>query len=210
MNEFNIFSKVQPLFEYVKKQQENRKFTESIELGATFLLVSFFLLFAIKPTVIIISSLIGENKAKEILSKQMRSKINNVIQAQDNFSKIQERYQIIESSLPDFPKFSNAVSQIEAAAQQSSVNTDKIIFNLTNQEQDKNNPDLNSYSISFDSRSQFLPIINFLNKLQKNRRLMDITKINFNNSREGTSQITPVSDNKINFNFSADIFYWKI
>lgn len=210
MDQSSIFSKTRPLFEYVKKQRENRKFVESIELGTTFLLISFFLLFAIKPTVAIILSLIGENKAKQISVKQMRSKINNIILAQDNFSKIQEKYQVIQSSLPDSSGFSNAVTQIKSVAQQSSINISKINFDFSEQDTNKNNPNISSYSISFSSRSQFVSTVNFLNRLLKNRRLMDITKIDLNNSRQEITSNLPASNNEINFNLSTNIFYWKI
>lgn len=202
MNEFNIFSTTKPLLEYLKERRENQKFVKSIELGATFLLISFFLFFAIKPTILTISSLVGENTSKEILSKQMRLKINNVIQAQDNFSKIQERYQIIEDSLPDSPRYSDALTQVRSASQRSLVNLDKINFNIT-KNTDKTNPNLDSFSIVANTKSNFSSVINLLDRLLNNRRIIDFTNINLNNLKEGNSP------GQINFNFSANFFYWN-
>lgn len=202
MNEFNIFSTTKPLLEYLKERRENQKFIKSMELGATFLLISFFLFFAIKPTILTISALVGENTSKEILSKQMRLKINNVIQAQDNFSKIQEKYQIIEDALPDSPRYSDALTQIRSASQHSLINLDKINFNIT-ENIDKTNPNLNSFSIIANTKTNFSSVINLLDRLLNNRRIMDFTNINLNNLKEGNSP------GQINFSFSTDFFYWN-
>jgi hypothetical protein len=67
----NIFSKINPLISYLSKQRENNKFVKSIEISATFILISFFTFFAIKPTLLTISRLVGDIKAKEILVKVM-------------------------------------------------------------------------------------------------------------------------------------------
>ena len=57
-------SRLTPLFDYIKKRQENRKLRKTFELAATFILISFFLFFAIKPTALTISALIGDIKSK--------------------------------------------------------------------------------------------------------------------------------------------------
>lgn len=202
MNEFNIFSTTKPLLEYLKERRENQKFVKSIELGATFLLISFFLFFAIKPTITTISALVGENTSKEILSKQMRLKINNIIQAQDNFSKIQEKYQIVEDALPDSPRYSDALTQVRSASQRSLVNLDKINFNIS-ENTEKNNPNLNNFSIIANTKSNFSSVVNLIDKLLNNRRIMDFTNINLNNLKEGNSL------GQINFSFSTDFFYWN-
>lgn len=206
-----ITSNTKALLEYLKKQQENQNFFKSVEIGATFFLISFFLFFAIRPTLITISSLIGENKSKEILSTQMRSKINDIILAQDNFSKVQERYSVIDNSLPDSPKYSNASVQLNAAAQQSSLDLGKINFNVDNQEADKNNPNLGNYSVSINTRGYYPSIIDFLAKILNNRRIVDFTDITLSNStdRNGEQALNATSDSRVNLNFSANLFYWK-
>ena len=97
-------SRLTPLFDYIKKRQENRKLRKTFELAATFILISFFLFFAIKPTALTISALIGDIKSKELLSREMRNKITEVISAQDLFSQVQERYSLVDSCLPALPR----------------------------------------------------------------------------------------------------------
>jgi len=208
MIQFNTFSQAQPLFDYLKKKKEDRRFRESVELSATFFLISFFLIFAIKPTAFTISALIGEIKAKETLSRnQMRPRINSIIQAQENFALIQQDYHIIESSLPDSPRYSQAVTQILVLGQQNQIALPKITFNIKQEKdqrhQAETDPNIKNYSIAINSQTRFISALNFLSRILDNRRLIDINKISFTRHQE--DQPSP----QVNINFSADFSYWQ-
>ena len=208
MIQFNIFSKSQPLFDYLKKKREDRRFNQSVELSATFCLISFFLIFAIKPTAFTISALIGEIKAKEALShNQMRPRINSIIQAQENFAHIQQDYHIIDSSLPDSPRYSQAAAQILVAGQQNQISFPKISFSVgqkkDQKEQSATSPNMKNYNITINSQAQFTSTSNFLRRLLGNRRLIDINKISLTRSQEDQSP------SHLNISFSADFPYWQ-
>ncbi|HEX7542661.1 MAG TPA: hypothetical protein VF385_01090, partial [Patescibacteria group bacterium] len=130
-NNINIFSKISPLLSYLSKQRENKKFVRSIEISGTFILISFFTFFAIKPTLLTISKLVGDIKAKELLVKQLKSKINDVIISQDLFSQVQEKYALVESSLPTSPRFYQAASQIVGLTEKNQIYLDKINYSIT-------------------------------------------------------------------------------
>lgn len=208
MNQYNIFSQATPLFEFLKKQRENQRIAHSIEIGATFLFVSFFLFFAIRPTATTISALIGETKSKEILVRQMRSKISNVIQAQDNFAKIENQYNIIKSSLPDSPGFVNTVTQMRGVAEKTLLNMEKINFTLENPEEKPivylDNKNVKSYAFNFSTKAPFSSAVNFLDRIFLNRRLIDLNNITLSSVKEGEGQ-----PGAINVNFSSNIFYWN-
>jgi len=208
MIQFNTFSKSQPLFDYLKKKREDRRFRQSIELSATFFLISFFLIFAIKPTAFTISALIGEIKAKEALSRnQMRPRINSIIQAQENFALIQQDYHVIESSLPDSPRYSQAATQILVVGQQNQFYFPKITFNIKQKEnrkhQLKTDPNIKDYSIAINSQTPFVSAMNFLHRILNNRRLIDIDKISFTRSQKDQPS------SQTNVNFSANFPYWQ-
>ena len=191
-NNLNIYSKVNPLFSYLSKQRENNKFIKSVEISATFVLISFFTFFAIKPTFLTISKLVGDIKAKEILVKELKAKINNVIVSQDLFSEVQEKYALIESSLPSSPRFYQAASQVVGLTEKNQIYLDKINYSIT---------DSNYYSTSISTSSSYLSATSLLSELLQNRRLFQIDQISFSLKEDNQSK-------SININLPLKIYYW--
>lgn len=211
----NIFySTTKPLFEYLDKQKDNQKFIKSIEVSATLFFISFFLIFAIRPTFLTISSLLGEIKAKEASTKLMKAKINNLIQAQDNFAQVQENYSVVQSSLPDRPSFSMLANQVQSSAIESGFEISKIDFSLTPKEIDpKQNKNsvlaAKNYTINLLSPAPFSQFTDFVNLISNNRRLIDIESLSFATKEAQQSsdpEATPSSN--LNSNFSASVYYW--
>ena len=75
MNQTNALDRIRPLYQYLRKQAENKKTAKYIEVAATFTLITIFLFLAIKPTALAISSLVGEIKSKEIASQKCKNRI---------------------------------------------------------------------------------------------------------------------------------------
>jgi len=191
-NNINIFSKISPLLSYLSKQRENKKFVRSIEISGTFILISFFTFFAIKPTLLTISKLVGDIKAKELLVKQLKSKINDVIISQDLFSQVQEKYALVESSLPTSPRFYQAASQIVGLTEKNQIYLDKINYSIT---------DSNYYSTSISTSSSYLSATSLLSELLQNRRLFQIDQISFSLEKDTANKM-------ININLPLKIYYW--
>jgi len=191
-NNLNIYSKINPLLSYLSKQRENNKFIKSVEISATFLLISFFTFFAIKPTLLTISKLVGDIKAKEILVKELKAKINNVIISQDLFSQVQEKYALVEASLPSSPRFYQATSQIVGLTEKNQVYLDKINYSIS---------DSNFYSTSISTSSSFLSATSILSGLLQNKRLFQIDQISFSLEKDTGSKT-------ININLPLKIYYW--
>jgi predicted PurR-regulated permease PerM len=191
-NNLNIYSRLNPLLSYLSKQRENNKFIKSVEISATFLLISFFTFFAIKPTLLTISQLVGDIKAKEILVKEFKTKINNVIISQDLFSQVQEKFALVESSLPTSPRFHQAASQIVGLTEKNQVYLDKINYSLS---------DSNYYSTSISTSSSFLSATSLLSGLLQNRRLFQIDQISFSLEKD-------TGNKTININLPLKIYYW--
>lgn len=186
------FSKISPLFSYLSKQRENKKFIRSLEIGGTFILISFFTFFAIKPTFLTISKLVGDIKAKEILVKEFKAKINDVIISQDLFSEVQEKYSLVESSLPINPRFHQAASQIVGLTEKNQIYLNKINYSIK---------ESNYFSTSISTSSSFLSATSLLSELLQNRRLFQIDQISFSLEKDTLSKM-------ININVPLKIYYW--
>ncbi len=202
----SLYSSTRPLFEYLKKQKENQKFIRKVEIASTFTLITFFLIFAIRPTFLTISSLLGEIKAKETSTKLMKAKINNLIQAQDNFAQVQERYQIINSSLPDRNSFSTLYDQLQSSAQQSAFSLETLNFSLNQKEAIPSFDAAKKYQVSITSPTSFSYFVNFVDIISQNRRLIDISNLTF--SSKNTTSKTASQSSEMLSTFSADVYYW--
>lgn len=196
MNTLNLntpktISKISPILEYVAKQKENQKFLKSLELGGTLFLVSFFIFFAIKPTLLTISALIGDIRSKELLSTELKSKINDVIVAQDLFSQVQEKYSLIESSLPSSPKFSQFVRQINGASSEQQINLETLSFSVDNR----------MFTTNISTASSFSTALGLVAQLSNNRRLMELNSLSFTIGKNAENR-------QINFNIPISVHYW--
>lgn len=185
----------QPLLKYLRLQRDNKRFANGVEIAITFFVITLFAVFAIRPTLLTISSLIGQNKAKEKSILAMKTKINNIIKAQDNFAQIQDDFPLIESSLPTNPNYGDAATQLEGVAQQSGLSLEKISYNLYPVDNLTSKTD--SFSLVSSNKNTFAVSSNFIGNLLKNRRLVDFSAINFIIPKEGTGD-------QVEFSFTAD------
>jgi len=198
------------LYEYIQKQYDNRRFTRFIEIGSTFFLISFFLFFAVRPTALIISALVGEIKAKEIISQQMKTKIDKVILAQDTFSQIQQNYGLIDAALPSRPNYSSVAEYFNGSAQQSQLETNTISFNLNTKETDKStNDSVGTYKASTSIRGNFLSSMDYINKLLHSRRVIDIKSVSISNKETDKSKEETQSSGALNIGVDPIIYFWQ-
>jgi hypothetical protein len=206
MPSFTKTSQNKPLFEFIRKQQDNERFVRSLEIGGTFMLISFFLLFAIKPTAYTISSLLGEIQSKEVLVKQLRAKIANVIQAQEAFSQVQGKYQLIESSLPDSPRYNHAYTQLFGSAQNAGIPLNSVSFSLEDNSPYPPESHIETYTSPLNLKTTFPKVISLLNHLTNNRRLVKIKGLSFQIEKDKNQD---TSTDTIRFTCVNQYLYWN-
>lgn len=197
-------SVVKPIYDYLKKQKENQKFIRSLEIGGAFVLVSFFLIFAIMPTATAISTLLGDIKSKEIMVKTLKTKINNVIVAQDTFSQIQSQYALLNTALPDSPDYYGSANQIAGVLSENGVTPDRISFDLNFKKDTSSNlpADIKSYTVTFPLLTDFPKSKSIISGLINNRKASYLPTTTF------SLQETDVG-NKLKLNVVATYYYWE-
>ncbi len=202
MIEKKSWFQIQPLYQYVRRQAENKKTIKYVEIGTTFSLVAVFLFAAIAPTASAISKLIGEIKAKELTVKEMKTKINNLVQAQENYAAFQEKYQVLESSYPSSQEFYQSASNFSAITRESSSVIRSINFNLSEHETtfDPKNP---SYIVSMLIDGNYSSVLQTIKKITESRRLIDINSIQIKTPENNQS-------NTVVLNLSTGLFYLPI
>ena len=199
--------KLKELSVFLKKQQENKKFISTLEISVTFLLVAFFLFFAIKPTVLTIASLVGDIKAKEITNTQMKAKIDNLMKAQESYTSVEGRFQIIESSLPSRPGFYESFDQIKETLANAGTVYSAGSFDLSKiDEKNNTDPNVKNYSVSLTVKTPFQNSLNTVADLLSNRRILNISSVTFNN--DVNKQASGVQSS-LTTNFGVIFSYWQ-
>lgn len=90
------YKRIQPAL----KKPKNRATTTAV---FSFLAISLFALYAIRPTAQTIIYLRREIADKTVINQQMENKITALIEAQATYETIQDRIGVIEQALPDNP-----------------------------------------------------------------------------------------------------------
>ncbi len=206
----NAISRIKPIYDYLKAQQENEKALKTMEIGATFVLITFFVIFAIRPTVLTISSLVGEIKSKQLLKTKLNQKINDVIVAQDLFSQVEGRYDVVNSSLPDHPSFYDSYNQIRYSID-SNISIKSLSFEVNSVKQSSApTTNLKTYSTSVNAIGPFTNSISLMEKLLNNQRLINVSSISFRNVDTNTPSASPsaIASGGISTNFKVTFNYW--
>jgi hypothetical protein len=201
----NTNNQIQRIYRFLRERREDQKFFKYVEITSTFFLISILLLFAIKPTASAISTLLGDIKSKELLSQKLTAKINSVVQAQEAYSEVQEKYPIIESSLPDYPKFYQGSANFSYFSKQSNIPINQISFELADSGQESVSDNITSFGVTLRNKGTYLSFINYINSVLKSRRLIDLENI----------QISVEKDTKgnpgggLNLLLNSNLFYLK-
>lgn len=200
--------KIRPLYQYLQRQAENKKAAKYMELAGTFIFIAIFLFFAIKPTALAISSLVGEIKSKELANQKMKKRIDNIIQAQESFSQAQEKYSVLESGFPSDPNFYQIAVNFYTLAENYSLKINQLDFDLSNNNQQKNiDSKIKSFRIIFSSTGDYQSVISFIKELLNNRRLVNISSIKIS---QPNNKDNFAASNLININLDAQIPYAPI
>lgn len=152
------------------------------EVALTLFVVVFFLIFAVRPAVTTISGLVGEIKNKEAVSLKMKKKINAIIAAQEEYSKVQERILAIDDCLPVRPAVADGLAQLFGLGQSAGltlagVNASGFVLGEQGYQEPGRQVDNSSlkegqFSISF--RGDYQNLRNLLTDLASIRRQMGV------------------------------------
>ncbi len=160
-----------------------------LELILTLATISFFVLFALKPTLLTVIELLKEIEAKEETVEKMNTKIQNLQQAQTLYIQEGTRIKLLETALPDNPAPDLFVRQMEGLATNYSVNLLGITIGevtLLGEEKEKRSkvelqplPEgSKGITFSVSTAGSYQGLVNFLSALENMRRPVKIDTLN--------------------------------
>lgn len=203
-----LISNPSSLISFLQTKRQQKKFMKTIEMSATFLLICFFLIFAIRPTVTTITALIAEINNKKELSDKFKNKINSIIQAQTVYSQAQADYDLINSSLPDTYRFSQVSTQIKAISQNANIAVSDIDFGLHEEDDYEQTA---YYSHTINQPIAFNDISTILLDLDNNRRCHQLTNLSLSlrDLDKLSDEEIAISSHQTEISIDTNFFYWK-
>lgn len=169
-----------------KRRQDLKAF---LELILTLAAISFFALFALKPTLLTIIELLREIEKKEETVDKMNTKIQNLQQAQTLYIQEEARIKLLETAVPGNPAPDLFVRQIEGLATSYPVNLLGITIGevtLLGEEKEKRSKseleplpeESKGITFSISIAGSYQGVVNFLSALEDIRRPVKIDALN--------------------------------
>jgi Tfp pilus assembly protein PilO len=151
------------------------------ELSLTLLVISFFLFFAIKPTLVIIAGLTKEIKDKEEVSQKLQTKIASILSAQQEYSLNQDRFYLVDQALPETPDFPLLILAMQKEATSAGVAIESISITKIEIKSASNQPNSSIPNFEFTSSvtGNYSNLKQFLSQIENLRRVVNFDQVSF-------------------------------
>lgn len=195
ISKFGRFSKYYRQLEPVLERPKTRMYTAII---FSFLAVSLFGWYAIRPTITTILYLRREIADKSEINRQMENKIVNLIEAQAAYQDIQSQLPLIEEAIPKTSdavdlsiQLRNIVQSTEATYSSLRVSEAPITNDPADTAKTAKKTDGNEFTINITTEGNYLDLEKIITEINTMRRLVSYNNINFSVGTDGTE--APVS-----------------
>ncbi|PIQ69819.1 hypothetical protein COS55_00375 [Candidatus Shapirobacteria bacterium CG03_land_8_20_14_0_80_40_19] len=172
--------------------------------------VAFFLIVAIRPTVITITKLIKEIEEKEAASLLLDKKINSLVAAQKVYAINSQRLPMLNQALPEkseFPWLANFLESTALSSQVelSSLTFEKIDLNPAPPVSQSQKPSSGqTINFSTNAKGDYLNLKNFVSLLESSRRLIKIELTGISETKKKEEEIINTT---LQLNISGVIFF---
>ena len=173
----------------VNVYKQRRDLKVFLELILTLSTISFFAVFALKPTLLTVIELLKEIEAKEETVEIMNTKIQNLQQAQTLYIQEEARVSLLETAIPNNPVPDLFVRQVEGLATSYPVNLLGITIGevtLLGEEKEKRSKnelsplpeESKGITFSISIAGSYEGLVNFLAAFEDMRRPVKIDALN--------------------------------
>lgn len=175
-------------YKNVRQQMQRKEVLVSTNIILTFFSISFFAVFAIRPTALTISKLWREIKDKKTVQTQLEQKISDLSEAQSALASMEEDLILLDNAIPPTVEFSGFVRTIEYFASThglliSSSRFLNIKLYASEEEASASAAQIETHSFSLGLKGSFSDIRSFIADLEQLGRLISITNVSMQPSR---------------------------
>lgn len=190
-------------FRYQKYLSEAARLTETrkarvyTSLVLTFFTISFFALFALRPTLLTIAGLIADIKREEEISSQLGNKIQQLSLAQTAYSQVAPKLYLVDEALPTKTEFSSCLGNLEMAAGENEVSFTSLSFGEISINDKKE--ELQEIDFETSLEGQFENLKSFLEKFFSFRRIIQSSQFALIKNEQETEQSLSLSARLVTF-----------
>ena len=158
-------------------------------LSITIFTISFFLIVAIRPTLVTIAKLNTEIKDNTEANLLLQKKISTLITAQEVYAKNSDNLALLDEAFPEKSEFPRLAYFFEQVATASGVTLKSLSFEriggATAKEQSTSASSGQPLNFSIAASGDYLNLKGLLKELESSRRILKITSSSFNRVKKG-------------------------
>lgn len=182
----------------ISKDIFSKKITDYTFFVLFFLIFSFFIVFAIRPSLSSIFTLKKEESELKKIDSLYEEKILNIALIQQHLENNRDNLDLLNQAIPNYPQINKMIEDIKEAADINSFQIKKADVSDVNLfAANKNN--LETVKITVEGISNFDNFLKFITYLMNQRRLKTIEKIIITKDEESTTS----SQLKVNFDIEG-------
>ena len=166
----------------------------------SFVTMSFFGVFAIKPTLQTIARLRREITDSQLVNEALEQKIIAQSQLKEEFKKIENDLSLISKALPSEPSYSFFLQDLENLAQETETTVSGVKIDRVDLTKKETKSSVN-VSSSFTLSGDYSACRNFLERLLNNNRLYTIDRFEIHSN--------PTEVQTIKLDLSLDAYYFS-
>ncbi len=168
---------------------ESKKTASYFSLTLSLFTLSFFGLFAVRPTLITAISLTKQVSDLRILYLNYENKIGSLIRAQGEYEQIRNDVHLIDETLPENPAFSKLAKTVEKFAKQENFIINQFQIDPLPISMTQPKGKLYEYGFTLVGNGKYSSISSFLNHIVNWKRIVNIKSLEFAQTG-GTSSAT--------------------
>lgn len=193
-------------YKNVRTQMQRKEVLVSTNIILTLLTISFFAVFAIRPTALTISKLWREIKDKKTVETQLEMKISDLAETQSALALLKEDLVLLDNAIPPNMDFSRFARTIEYLASThglliTSNSYSNIELWLSAERASASATEIKTHSFLLKLRGSFSDIRSFIAELEQLNRLISITSVSIqpakNQERRGLFDLNIGIDSNI-------------
>lgn len=150
--------------------------------------VIFFIVFAIRPTLVTIAQLVKQTKDQKLVVTELEKKINNLAEAQKNYMAVSDDLNLVEEALPGKANLPLLTKQIETLARQAGISVASLRFtNISLLQINAPKGERAEVLFSFNGLGDYQNLKTFLNSLTSLRRILLIEAFSFKSGKDNSN-----------------------
>jgi hypothetical protein len=185
------------LFNRVHKRMlplvENTKSASYFTITLTLLSLSFFGLFAIRPTIITVVSLYKSVEDLKKINIEYENKIGSLVRGQAEYEKIRKQIPLIQSAVPLTSSFHKLTSQLEDFTVRSDISINQLQVDGVAVSKQNPTDKLQKYNFSMITIGSYQNTYTYLQHLLNWKRLVSVNSLEFINEGSTTSGLLRVT-----------------